>query len=75
MNNFLLKNGQIYDGNGNLFIYFCGSSCVIIMNEYINLWLLFTFLQNFAAQYDGVKAPDPGPGPMVRTPPHTHTHF
>lgn len=22
--------------------------------------------QNFAAQYDGVKAPDPGPGPMVR---------
>lgn len=21
--------------------------------------------QNFAAQYDGVKAPDPGPGPMV----------
>lgn len=25
------------------------------------------FEQNFAAQYDGAKGPDPGPGPMVRT--------
>lgn len=24
-----------------------------------------TFEQNFAAQYDGAKGPDPGPGPMV----------
>lgn len=24
-----------------------------------------TFEQNFAAQYDGSKGPDPGPGPMV----------
>lgn len=25
-----------------------------------------SFEQNFAAQYDGAKGPDPGPGPMVR---------
>lgn len=24
------------------------------------------FQKNFAAQYEGAKAPDPGPGPMVR---------
>ena len=36
----------------------------------------FAFQQNFAAQYDGVKAPDPGPGPIVRTPQDTqHSHM
>lgn len=31
----------------------------------------FSVEQNFAAQYDGVKAPDPGPGPMVSGPEYT----
>lgn len=42
------------------------------------LILIFFIQQNFAAQYDGSKAPDAGPGPMVRTPlllPPHNTHL
>lgn len=39
-------------------VVFC---CEIELTSY-----LCVHKQNFAAQYDGVKAPDPGPGPMVR---------
>lgn len=37
---------------------------VLYNNPYLYKFVSF-FKQNFAAQYDGSKGPDPGPGPMV----------